>query len=63
MSPSRAAAFVKGLCAALLALAGICVGSAMPAVAQGWPTKPVRIVNTFAPVAPPSFSPAPLRTG
>ena len=49
MSALRAAAFVKGLCAALLALAGICVGSATPTVAQGWPTKPVRIVNTFAP--------------
>jgi tripartite-type tricarboxylate transporter receptor subunit TctC len=49
MSALRAAAFMKRLGAALLALAGICVGSAPPAVAQGWPTKPVRIVNTFAP--------------
>ena len=37
------------LCAALLALAGTCVGFTTPASAQGWPTKPVRIVNTFAP--------------
>jgi tripartite-type tricarboxylate transporter receptor subunit TctC len=40
---------VKHLCAALLALAGTCLGVATPASAQVWPTKPVRIVNTFAP--------------
>ena len=40
---------MKRLCAALLALAGICIGSPTPASAQSWPTKPVRIVNTFAP--------------
>jgi tripartite-type tricarboxylate transporter receptor subunit TctC len=40
---------VKRICAALLALAGIGLGIAAPASAQTWPTKPVRIVNTFAP--------------
>jgi tripartite-type tricarboxylate transporter receptor subunit TctC len=40
---------MKRLCAALLALTVACVGSITPASAQGWPTKPVRIVNTFAP--------------
>src|SRR6266850_399690 len=49
MSPLRAAAVMKRLCALLLALAGACIGFATPASAQSWPTKPVRIVNTFAP--------------
>jgi tripartite-type tricarboxylate transporter receptor subunit TctC len=44
---------MKCICAALLALVGTCLGVAAPAVAQTspqtWPTKPVRIVNTFAP--------------
>jgi tripartite-type tricarboxylate transporter receptor subunit TctC len=40
---------MKRLCATLLALAGTCIGSTTPAAAQSWPTKPVRIVNTFAP--------------
>jgi tripartite-type tricarboxylate transporter receptor subunit TctC len=38
---------MKRLCAVLLAVAGL--SFAAPAAAQGWPTKPVRIVNTFAP--------------
>src|SRR5262245_24881114 len=33
---------------ALLALAGVSLLSAAEAVAQAWPSKPVRIVNTFA---------------
>src|SRR6266850_336739 len=49
MSPLRAAAVMKRLCALLLALAGACLGLEAPASAQTWPTKPVRIVNTFAP--------------
>ena len=40
---------MKRLFAACLALASIHVVSAAPAHAQGWPNKPVRIVNTFAP--------------
>jgi tripartite-type tricarboxylate transporter receptor subunit TctC len=35
--------------ASLLALAGLLFASAAPASAQAWPSKPVRIVNTFAP--------------
>jgi len=38
---------VKRLCATLLAVAGI--HTVLPATAQDWPNKPVRIVNTFAP--------------
>jgi tripartite-type tricarboxylate transporter receptor subunit TctC len=40
---------MKRVCATLLALAGFCLFSGPPASAQGWPNKPVRIVNTFAP--------------
>jgi len=39
---------VKRHCAALLVL-GTCLVFTAQASAQGWPTKPVRIVNTFAP--------------
>src|SRR5882672_218645 len=39
---------MKRLCIAVLALAGIFIAAA-PAPAQEWPTRPVRIVNTFAP--------------
>jgi tripartite-type tricarboxylate transporter receptor subunit TctC len=34
---------------ALLGIAGAALVSATPALAQAWPAKPVRIVNTFAP--------------
>jgi tripartite-type tricarboxylate transporter receptor subunit TctC len=34
--------------AVLLAMASTCVASAAPASAQAWPTRPVRLVNTFA---------------
>jgi tripartite-type tricarboxylate transporter receptor subunit TctC len=40
---------VKRLCAALFVLAAAHVIHAVPAAAQAWPAKPVRIVNTFAP--------------
>jgi tripartite-type tricarboxylate transporter receptor subunit TctC len=40
---------VKRIGAALLALAGCYLVSAVPASAQAWPNRPVRIVNTFAP--------------
>jgi tripartite-type tricarboxylate transporter receptor subunit TctC len=40
---------VKRICATLLALAASHFISVIPAAAQGWPNKPVRVVNTFAP--------------
>jgi tripartite-type tricarboxylate transporter receptor subunit TctC len=40
---------VKRIGAVLLALAGFYLVSAVPASAQAWPNRPVRIVNTFAP--------------
>jgi tripartite-type tricarboxylate transporter receptor subunit TctC len=40
---------VRRGCAALLVLAGLCLSLVSPANAQNWPTRPVRIVNTFAP--------------
>ena len=40
---------MKRIGAALLALAGCYLVSAVPASAQAWPNRPVRIVNTFAP--------------
>jgi tripartite-type tricarboxylate transporter receptor subunit TctC len=40
---------VKRICAALFAFAGFHFISAVPALAQAWPSKPVRVVNTFAP--------------
>src|SRR6266568_9000830 len=40
---------MKRLCAVLVVLAGIPFITATPASAQAWPSKPVRIVNTFAP--------------
>src|SRR5215475_11920523 len=40
---------VTRICAALVVLAGVCFSFTAPASAQSWPTKPVRIVNTFAP--------------
>ena len=39
---------MKRCCALLLTLAAACLSTAS-AQAQGWPTRPVRIVNTFAP--------------
>jgi tripartite-type tricarboxylate transporter receptor subunit TctC len=40
---------MRRLCATLLAVAGLSLISAAPALAQAWPNRPVRIVNTFAP--------------
>ncbi len=40
---------MKRLCAAFVAMAAASLAAPAPASAQAWPTKPVRIVNTFAP--------------